>query len=247
MPVPETSRQYLPDLEARWKLSRRKILELARDGKLALWITLLDGMCFSCRANDGHRNVETSNHLELRISTESLERLCEHAELENYSHVWRTEGRYNSSIKGFLRDGREVEVWRVKPPHLPRGYCGPSVWIQIHFAKVFADLDDVKRLDREFGSDGNERIPTTPEPPLPVTDHQEAGAQPVLRRGDKVYRGQNEITAAYNRLAKTQIEWRAIRAKKKEGLAIEHKPHGLKDIPTLDHIDLLDYLDLLPR
>ena len=182
MPVPETSRQYLPDLEARWKLSRRKILELARDGKLALWITLLDGMYFSCRANDGHRNVETSNHLELRISTESLERLCEHAELENYSHVWRAVGRFNSSIKGFLRDGREVEAWRVKPPHLPRGYCGPSVWIQIHFSKVFADLDDVKRLDREFHGDGNGTISSAQEP-RSVTDHQVTVPQTAKQGG----------------------------------------------------------------
>ena len=180
MPVPETSRQYLPNLEARWKLGRRKILELARDGKLALWIAFLDGVCFCYRASDGSRKVETSNSLELKISTDSLERLCEHAELESYPHIWHAEGRVKSSINGFLRDGRQVEVWRAKPAHLQPGYCGPSVWIQIHFSKVFADLEKVESLDWELDNDWHGRLSSTQEP-LRATVHQVADSSQTKR------------------------------------------------------------------
>ena len=97
--------------------------------------------------------------------------------------------------------------------------------------------------------------PLAPTPPVdappttapPAAEHQAADQQPALRRGEKVYRGQNEITEAYNRLAKTNIKWPGVRKKRQEGLTIEYKMNGRKEVPTLDHIDLLDFLDHLPR
>ena len=248
MPVPETSRQYLPDLEARWKLSRRKILELARDGKLPLWIELWD-VFLSYMAKDGSEKEEWADCIELKFFLGSLRQLCANAEIgDTWQPCWHISHSktIRGVINGILRDGRKVLVWRKAKPTDQRGILYPQRLLLVKYSEVFSDLDDVKRLDREFGSDGNERIPTAQEPPLPVTDHQEADAQPVLQRGDNVYRGQREITNAYNRLAKTKIGWRAIRIKKDDGLAIAYQQRGKKEIPTLDYIDLLDYLDRLP-
>ena len=97
--------------------------------------------------------------------------------------------------------------------------------------------------------------PLAPTPPVdvkpttapPAAEHQAAEQQPALRRDEKVYRGQNEITEAYNRLAKTNIKWPGVRKKRQEGLAIGYNPNDLKKVPTLDHIDLLDFLGHLPR
>lgn len=90
-------------------------------------------------------------------------------------------------------------------------------------------------------------VDVTPTTAPPAAEHQAADQQPALRRGEKVYRGQNEITEAYNRLAKTNIKWPGVRKKRQEGLTIEYKMNGRKEVPTLDHIDLLDFLDHLPR
>ena len=90
-------------------------------------------------------------------------------------------------------------------------------------------------------------VDVTPTTAPPAAEHQAADKQLALRRDEKVYRGQNEITEAYNRLAKTNIKWPGVRKKRQEGLAIGYNPNDLKKVPTLDHIDLLDFLDHLPR
>ena len=91
--------------------------------------------------------------------------------------------------------------------------------------------------------------PTTPvdAPPADAAPDRQDNQLPELWRGEKVYRGQNEITKAYNRLAKTNINWPGVRKKRQEGLAIGYNPNDLKKVPTLDHIDLLDFLGHLPR
>ena len=90
-------------------------------------------------------------------------------------------------------------------------------------------------------------VDVTPTTAPPAAEHQAADKQLALRRDEKVYRGQNEITEAYNRLAKTNIKWPGVRKKRQEGLAIGYNPNDLKKVPTLDHIDLLDFLGHLPR
>lgn len=84
-------------------------------------------------------------------------------------------------------------------------------------------------------------LPATTPPPA-------ADQQTALHRGEKVYRGQKEITEAFNKHSgKKAIGWPAIRLKREQCLNIVYEPHGLKEVPTLDHYDLLDFFDLLPR
>ena len=143
MPVPETSRQYLPDLEARWKLTRRKILELARDGKLPLWIHLINVKLL--RIADKSKQVDWTPHAEVKFFGTSLHQLCEHAGKGNgfLARVYN-DGEVNNAMGGILRDGCKVLVFRVPDQDNPRG------GIHIDYQKVFAFIDDVKRLDNEF-------------------------------------------------------------------------------------------------
>ena len=143
MPVPETSRQYLPDLEARWKLTRRKILELARDGKLPLWIHLINVKLL--RITDKSNYVDWTPHAEVKFFGTSLHQLCEHAGKGNgfLTHVYN-DGEVNNAMGGILRDGCKVLVFKVPEQNNPRG------GIYIDYRKVFAFIDDVKRLDKEF-------------------------------------------------------------------------------------------------
>ena len=90
-------------------------------------------------------------------------------------------------------------------------------------------------------------VDVTPTTAPPAAEHQAADKQLALRRDEKVYRGQNEITEAYNRLAKTNIKWPGVRKKRQEGLNIEYEMNGRKKVPTIDHYHLLDFLDLRPR
>ena len=146
MPVPETSRQYLPDLEARWKLTRRKILELARDGKVPLWIHLINVKLL--RIADKSKHVDWTPHAEVKFFGTSLHQLCEHAGKGNgfLAHVYN-DGEVNNAMGGILRDGCKVLVFRVPDQDNPRG------GIHIDYRKVFAFIDDVKRLDNEFLQD----------------------------------------------------------------------------------------------
>jgi len=82
--------------------------------------------------------------------------------------------------------------------------------------------------------------PPTAAPPPP--DHHQ-DQQPALWRGKKVYRGQKEITDAFNKHSGGKaIGWPAIRLKREQGLNIVYEKHGNKEIPTLDHYDLIDFL-----
>ena len=102
MPVPETNRQYLPDLEARWKLTRRKILELARDGKLPLWIHLINVKLL--RIADKSKHVDWTPHAEVKFFGTSLHQLCEHAGKGNgfLAHVYN-DGEVNNAMGGICR------------------------------------------------------------------------------------------------------------------------------------------------
>lgn len=90
-------------------------------------------------------------------------------------------------------------------------------------------------------------VAATPTAAPPPPDHQE-DQQPALRRGEKVYPGQKKITEAFNKHSgKKAIGWPAIRLKREQGLNIVYKPHGKKPVPILDHYDLLDFLEHIPR
>lgn len=83
--------------------------------------------------------------------------------------------------------------------------------------------------------------------PPPAANHQ-SDQQTALRRGEKVYHGRREITEAFNKYSgKKVIGWPAIRLKREQGLNIVYEPHGQKKVPALDHYDLLEFFDLLPR
>ena len=149
MPVQETSRQYLPDLENRWKLSRRKILELSRDGILPLWIHLINVKLL--RLGDGSKELEWTPHAEINFFGTSLHQLCENTGKGNgfLSHLY-CDGEECNAMGGALRDDCKVLVFKVPEQDNPHGE------IYIDYQKVFAFVDDVKRLDKEFSQDGEE-------------------------------------------------------------------------------------------
>ena len=183
MPVPETSRQYLPDLEARWKLSRRKILELARDGKLPLWIEFWD-VLLEYTAEDGSNKVEWADYIELKFFLGSLRQLCANAEFGDAWHpcLHISHGKvFGGAINGILRDGRRVLVRRKAKPTNQRGTNQRSLLL-VKYSEVFADLNDVERLDREFHGDGNGIISSAQEP-RSVTDHQVTVPQTAKQGG----------------------------------------------------------------
>ena len=94
----------------------------------------------------------------------------------------------------------------------------------------------------------NRKRATIASAPPANTRPPAADQQPALRRGDNVYRKRQEITDAYNKHSgKKAIKWPAIRLKREQGLKIVYELHGQKKVPTLDHYDLLDFFDLLPR
>lgn len=112
-------------------------------------------------------------------------------------------------------------------------------------ARLKEDMEDTAPATSHQSADPQALAPPVTTPAL---GRQDADQQPALRRGDKLYRGQEKITDAYNRIAGTKLKWAAIRLRGKEqGLNIVHEKPGNKKIPTLDHYDLLDFLDLLPR
>ena len=150
MPVPQTSRQYLPDLEARWKLSRRKILELARDGKLPLWIHLINVKFF--RVADEAKKLEWTPHAVVQFSGNSLYQLCESAGKAPgfFSCLYMEGGEKCNFMNGVLRDGSTVIVTKRPEEGNPRGA------IFVEYRKVFAFVDDVERLDKEFSHDGEQ-------------------------------------------------------------------------------------------
>ena len=151
MPVPETSRQYLPDLEARWKLTRRKILELARDGKVPLWVHLTNVKFF--RAVDGARKLEWTPNAVVQFSGNSLYQLCESSgEAPGFfSCLYMEGGEKCNFMKGVLRDGSRVVVAKMPEEGNPRGA------IFVEYRKVFAFVHDVERLDKEFSHVGGKQ------------------------------------------------------------------------------------------
>jgi|GEM_PF-5814770 len=76
-----------------------------------------------------------------------------------------------------------------------------------------------------------------------------AKSEVVLRRGDRVYEGRVDILKAFNLASgKKLTTYRTIYGYSKDlDLKITHVKTGDKEIPQLDHIDLLGFLDLLPK
>lgn len=117
--------------------------------------------------------------------------------------------------------------------------------------------DDVTAYERELAND--EQHPTTNQAATVVeqfecleSDNEKnvstADTKPgsVLRRGVTVYRGEKDITGAYNKAAHAKIKWPGVRARREKGLKITHEKNGKKPLPVLDHVDLLEHLGLLP-
>lgn len=106
-------------------------------------------------------------------------------------------------------------------------------------------IKQIEALEAEEGITPSTPPVAAPPAAAPAPDRRE-NEMPAAWRGEKVYRGQKGITEAYNRLAKANIKWAAIRLKRERGLNIVYEKSGNKEIPTIDHYDLLDFLDLHP-
>jgi len=144
----ETTRQYLPELETRWGISRKQIVEHARDGKLALWVDLLN-MRFAYKKQDGEWTKgwpETASRMTLKFHSNSLEQLASNIDISRYSNVTSLDGKRESIICGILRDGREV-LAIPDNYHCIRVAGEPLAKIWIEYSKVYAFLEDVKNFE----------------------------------------------------------------------------------------------------
>ncbi|MBM9616646.1 hypothetical protein JWJ90_20475 [Desulfobulbus rhabdoformis] len=155
MAPPETTRQYVPDLEKRWGefgITRRKIVEYARDGQLDLWIELSNVIYFF-QKEGGEKGRESAGSIELKFYLDSLEQLCGNIDISRYYNLLQSEdGHAENIINGILKDGRKVLVKHKQSFNSRRSKELPKK-ILIEYSKVYAFIEDVKGFERKFFDD----------------------------------------------------------------------------------------------
>lgn len=147
MVLPETTRQYLPDLEKRWGVPRKHIVEYARDEKLDLWIDLFD-VKLLYKKEDGSKGEESRGNIELKFYLSSLEQLCNNIDMSKYYCTMQGDkGQLLNITNGILKDGRKVMVAHRQPVS-QMGYKEPSRKILIEYSRVYALVEDVIHLEK---------------------------------------------------------------------------------------------------
>jgi hypothetical protein len=156
MALPDTARQYLPDLEERWGIPRKRIVEYAREEKLDLWVDIFDVVFFAYKKESGRDKSEYANGVELKFHLRSLDHLCKNINLSKYRYTMQDGGGHSADlINGILKDGREVIVGH-RQPVIQMGPKKTPTEIWVEYSQVYARIEDVKDFERKFLDDDEE-------------------------------------------------------------------------------------------